>query len=269
MQAIGLDVVSQSVSDDLSAASLRSVKRQGGKFEQVAFTRCFTRGTKLLAFHFAAKPAGANEDAIVNTGKSIETFAATMFKGLAFDDRMPVSHWQGMTDIPLKLAEQSANLKISAAWTVAINDFNGAVPAELHLVRKHDGKDAGLVWLGAFETAANFDMARDGEKLLRDFIAKQSPDFGEARLLSNDRLALPEGVVGERSRFRFEIASETGGGASDVLATVTRSGSRLYVVAWWSPPISGDERARFMARLPGFTAYDLALDAMNQLMAAR
>lgn len=268
-QAAGLDVVSQSVSDDLASASLRSVKAKNGKFEQVTFTRCLTRGTKLLAFHFTTKPAGTGEDAAVSAGERIEIFAATMFKGLTFADGKPVGHWEGMTDIPLKLGEQSAILKTSSAWTVAIDDFNGAIPAELHLIRKRDGKDAGLVWLGAFEAAAGFDMARDGEKLLRDFMAKQSPDFGEAKLLSNDRLAMPGGTAAERSRFRFEIASRTDGEAGDILATVTRSGDRLYVVAWWSPPISGDERARFMARLPGFTAYDLALEATNRLMAAR
>lgn len=268
-QVEGLDVVSQAVSDDLSSASLRSVKAKDGKFEQVAFTRCLTRGAKLLAFHFATKPAGADEDAVVDAGERIETFAATMFRGTTFADGKPISHWQGMTDLVLKLGERSAPLKISPAWTVAINDFNSAVPAELHLVRKRDGKDAGLVCLGVFEASAGFDMARNGEKLLRDFMANQSPDFGEAKLLSNDRLALPDGASGERNRFIFEIASKSGGEAGDVLATVTRSGDRLYAVAWWSPPISGDKRAAFMGRLPGFTAYDLAQAAMNRLMAAR
>lgn len=268
-QAAGLDVVSQSVTDDQSSASLRSVKAKNGKFEQVGFTRCLTRGTKLLAFHFATEPAGAGEDSAVSAGEMIETIAATMFKGLTFADGKPVSHWEGMTDISLKLGEQSAILKTTSAWTVAINDFNGTVPAELHLVRKRDGKDAGLVWLGVSEVSAGFDMARDEQRLLREFLKKQSPDFGEAKLLSNDRLALPGGAGGERNRFRFEIASKSGGEAGDVLATVTRNGGRLHVVAWWSPPISGDERARFMARLPGFTAYDLALEATNRLMAAR
>ncbi|WLR92053.1 hypothetical protein [Shinella zoogloeoides] len=150
-QTAGLDIVSQSVTDDQSSASLRSVKAKNGKFEQVAFTRCLTRGTKLLAFHFATKPAGTGEDAAVSAGEKIETFAATMFKGLTFADGKPVSHWEGMTDIPLKVGKRSTALKSSPAWTVAINDFNGAVPAELHLVRKRDGKDAGLIWLGAFE----------------------------------------------------------------------------------------------------------------------
>lgn len=268
-QAAGLSVVSQSVSDDLSSASLRSVKAKNRKFEQVGFTRCLTRGTKLLAFHFVTKPAGADEDAAVEAGEKIETFAAAMFKGMGFGDGKPVSHWEGMAEISLKLGERTATLPMSPAWTAAINDFGGAVPAELHLIRKRDGKDAGLVWLGVSEVSSGFDMARDEQRLLREFLKKQSPDFGEAKLLSNDRLALPDGMSGERHRFRFEIASKSGGEAGDLVSTVTRSGDRLYAVAWWSPPISGDERARFMARLPGFTAYDLALEATNRLMAAR
>ncbi|WP_156122390.1 hypothetical protein [Aureimonas altamirensis] len=91
-QATGLDVVSQSVSDDLSSASLRSVEAKDGKFEQVTFTRCLTRGTKLIAFHFATKRAGMGEDAAVSAGERIETFAATMLKGLTFADGKPASH---------------------------------------------------------------------------------------------------------------------------------------------------------------------------------
>uniref|UniRef100_A0A9E8CU78 Uncharacterized protein n=1 Tax=Bosea sp. NBC_00436 TaxID=2969620 RepID=A0A9E8CU78_9HYPH len=268
-QMIGLDVVSQSVTDDLSGASLRSVQARDGQFEQVAFTRCLTRGTKLLVFHFTAKPAGTGEDAVVKTGKRIETFAATLFKGMTFTDGKPVSHWEGMADIPLKLGERTATLRRSPAWTVAINDFNGAIPAEMHLVRKRNGKDAGLVWLGAFEASAGFDMDRDGQELLRGFMAKQSPDFGEAKLLSNDRLALPDGASGEKHRFHFEIASKSGGEAGDVAAMVAHSGDRLYAVAWWSPAIPGDGRGRFMARLPGMTAYDLAQEAMNGLAGER
>ncbi len=111
-----------------------------------------------------------------------------------------------MTDISLKLEDRTAALKTSPAWTVAINDFSGAVPAEMHLVRKRDGKDAGLVWLGALELPDHFDMASGGEKLLRDFLAKQSPELGEAKLLSGDRLATSEGAGGEkRSLYRTTL----------------------------------------------------------------
>ena len=270
MQAIGLDPVSQSVTDDMSSATLRSVEVREGKFEQIGFTRCLTRGTKLLAFHFAVKPQSVDEDGAVELGETIETFAEEMFREMSFEDDMPVSHWRGMTDIELKLGEQTTTLKASAAWTVAINDFSGPLPAELHLVRKRDGKDAGLVWLGAFPASESFDISGDGERILRDFIAKQSPDFGEIKLVLDDRLTLPEGISGEQHRFRFEITSKSGGEAGDVLAMVTRSGDKLYTLAWWSSPISGDiARERFMARLPGLTAYDLVLAAMNRLIVAR
>lgn len=268
-RAAGLDVVSQSASDDLSSASVRSVKAKNGKFTEVAFTRCLTRGTKLLAFHFAMRPVGADEDAAMDAGEKIEMFAATMFKGMRFADGKPMSHWQGMEEISLKLGERTATLPVAPAWTAAINDFSGAFPAELHLVRKRDGNDAGLVWLGVSEASPGLDMARDGPRLLREVLKNQLPDFGEAKLLSNDRLALPDGMSGEKSRFRFEIASKSGGEAGDLVSTVTRSGDRLYTVAWWSPPVSGGDRERFMARLPGMTAYDLAQHALNRLMAAR
>lgn len=265
-QASGLDVVSQSTSDDLSAASVRSVRTHNGAFELVAFTRCLTRGNRLLAFHFAAKPDGAGEAAAIRTGERIETFAATMFKGMAFADGEPASHWRGMTDIPLKLGDKAVSMKASAAWTVAINDFNGAVPAELLLVRKRDGKDAGLVWLSVVAATDGFDMALDGGKVLRTFIANQSPDFGEAKLLSSERLSPGEG---ERHRFRFEIPSKSGAETSELLATLTLSGGRVHIVAWWTPSPAGSAREKFMARLPGLTAYDLAQEAMRRRIAAK
>lgn len=268
VQLAGLTVVSQSVSDDLSDASLRSVKAKGGKFEQVAFTRCLTRGTKLLAFHFVMKPTGVDKDAAVAAGERMERLSATMFKDMAFADGKPISRWQGLTDISLVLGKRSTTLQTSPAWTVAINDFNGAFPAELHLIRKRDGQDAGLVWLGVFEASAGFDMVIDGQKLLRAFLAKQSANFGEAKLLVTDRIALPNGS-GEKQRFRFEVASKSGGDAGNLVATVTHSGDRLYAVAWWSPSFSGSDRERFMARLPGMTAFDLAQQAASRLMAVR
>ncbi|ANG98764.1 hypothetical protein A8A54_19375 [Brucella pseudogrignonensis] len=262
---VGLDVVSQSTSDDLSAVSLRSVRTRNGAFEEVAFTRCLTRGNRLLVFHFAAKPNVADEAAAVRTGERIENFAATMFKGVAFADGEPISHWRGMTDIPLKLSEKTVPMKASEAWTVAINDFNGAIPAELHLVRKRDGKDAGLVWLSVL-AANGFDLALDGEKLLRTFIASQSSDFGEAKLLSSDRLPPAEG---EGHRFRFEIPSKSGAATGELLATLRLSSGRVHTVAWWSPSAAGSAREKFMAQLPGLTTYDLAQEAMNRLMATK
>lgn len=266
IQASGLDVVSQSTSDDLSDASLRSVRTHNGAFEQVAFTRCLTRGNRLLAFHFTAKPEGKDEAAIVRTGERIERFATTMFKDMALADGEPTSHWRGMTDISLKLGEKSVPMKVSAAWAVSINDFNGTVPTELHLVRKRDGKNAGLVWLSVLATSDSFDMARDGERLLRTFIAKQSPDFGEAKLLSSDRLPPGEG---ERHRFLFEIPSKSGTETGELLATLTLNDDRVHTVAWWTPSTSGSAREKFMARLPGLTAYDLAQETMNRLLAAK
>lgn len=265
-QASGLDVVSQSTSDDLSAASLRSVRTHNGAFEQVAFTRCLTRGNRLLAFHFAAKPGGADEASAVRTGKRVESFAATMLTGMAFNDGDPTSHWHGMTDIPLKLGDKTVPMKVSAAWTVAINDFSGMVPAELHLVRKRDGKDAGLVWLSVLAANNSFDMARDGETLLRTFIAKQSPDFGEAKLVSSDHLPPAEG---ERHRFLFEIPSKSGTETGELRATLTLNDGRVHTVAWWTPSTSGSPREKFMARLPGLTPYDLAQETMKRLLAAK
>lgn len=268
-QAIGLDVVSQSASDDLSSASLRSVRGRDGKVEQVAFTRCLTRGTKLLAFHFAAAPDSADENATVKTGKEIEAFARTMFRHMTFADGEPLSHWQGMTEVPLKLGRRTSTLKTSPDWTVVINDFNGTTPAELHMVRKRESQDAGLLWLGVFDAPDAFDMARDGQTLLNAFIAKQSPGFGDPKLRSSEHLAPPQGVNGEKRRFLFEIPSKSGGEASDLVAAVAHNGDKLYAVAWWSPSISGSSRERFMARLPGMTAFDLAQEAMTSLTSER
>ncbi|CAM4082816.1 hypothetical protein BOTU111921_10790 [Bordetella tumbae] len=267
VQATGLDVISLSVSDDSASADLRSLKADEGKPVQVGFTRCLTRGTKLLVFHFVTATTGKHDErTAMRTGKSVETFARTMLDDIRFADGKPASHWAEMQDIPLKLGQHAATLNVSPAWQVVINDFNGAVPAEMHMVRKRDGKNAGLVWLAALETPNGFDMTRDGQSLLRDFMAKQSPDFGDAKLLSNDALPLSEGASGTKHRFRFEIRSKSGGEAGDLLATLTHSGHMLYAVALWSAPVSGNNREKFMARLPGLTAYDLAQDALNRLL---
>jgi len=268
VQATGLDVISLSVSDDSSSASLRSIKVDDGKPVQVGYTRCLTRGTKMLVFHFVTTASKNDERTAMRTGKGVEAFARTMLDDIRFADGKPASHWAEMQEIPLKLGQHATTLKVSPAWQVAINDFNGAVPAEIHMVRKRDGKDAGLVWLAAFDAPSGFDMTRDGQNLLRDFMAKQSADFGDAKLLSNDALPPSEGASGTKHRFRFEVRSKSGGEAGDLLATVTHDGRMLYVVALWSAPASGNHREKFMARLPGLTTYDLAQDALNRLMTA-
>lgn len=112
---IGLEVFSRSVADDLSSASVRSMRVKDGRFEQVAYSRCLTRGTKLLVFHFIASPAGTDEESAFATGGNIETFARTALDGLTFADGKPVSHWAGMADVPLKLGARTVALPVSPA----------------------------------------------------------------------------------------------------------------------------------------------------------
>lgn len=109
--------------------------------------------------------------------------------------------------------------------------------------------------------------AREEEKLLRECIAKQSTDSGKSNLPVNKHLVIPNGTTGERNRFPLKTASKSSDQADDVLAIVTPDGDRPHVAAWRSYPLSGDERARFLALLPSLTTYDLALEAANRLMA--
>ena len=268
VQALGLNLVSQAVEADISSASLRSVQMQGDQFKQITFTHCLTRGSKMIAFHFAATPAeGGGEDDAIKVGEKIETFAKAMLEDMTFDDGKPVSHWLGTTDLPLTQGEQTIALKTSGGWIATINDFNGSVPSVVLLTRRCDGKNAGFIWLGVLTAPEEGSLSSTGEQMLRELIARQSPDFGEIKLVSKDRLTLLNHVSGEQYRFRFDIFSKGKEDAGEVLATVTRSDDKFYGVAWWSPPLSaGSARERFMARLPGLTTYDLAQSAMAQLI---
>ncbi|EXL10648.1 hypothetical protein BG36_01820 [Aquamicrobium defluvii] len=78
-------------------------------------------------------------------------------------------------------------------------------------------------------------MAHDRQKLLRDFIARQSPNFGDENCFRV--IALHCGADDRREApFHFEVASKSRGEAGNLVATATHSGNRFLLPLVGSRP---------------------------------
>lgn len=262
VELVGMEILSTPISADQSAASVRSFGRDDAGLESVGFTRCLTRGQKLLVFHFSSAPA-EQATTLAEAGGSLETAAQRALDGITFDDGQPASHWDGMVQLPLRIGQARHTLPVAPDWDIAINDFTGPETAELNLTRHHLGRPAGIVWLGAFPAADGFDIRQDGAAVLEGFIQLQSPDFGTPSLRHHGRVET--GPV-EMHEFTFDIPIGSAPGAGVFEAVILLDEQRLYAAGWWTPHVEGDARARFMSQLPGQTAYDLVLAAALQLI---
>lgn len=113
--------------------------------------------------------------------RKVDRDAASFIDGLSWADGRQSSFGREMQAIPLRIGAKDLTLRIPRGWDIPINDFHGPLPAELHMVRRKDGKDVGLVWLFVQNM-------------------KDKPDFATAGAATVIALTLPKSQLAARYR---------------------------------------------------------------------
>lgn len=250
---------------DLSDMRIFATKSDRARPMEGAFSQCFTRGNKILALHFLFDVSKAENleaaDALV---AKAQDYANAVLSHIAFTDGKSTGYGAGMMDVPISIGAEKMNLSVPNSWNVAINDFQGPLPAEMHLVRQRDEKSVGAIWLAVKDVKEQPDLEELGRALIREYFVLQSPHVKPPVLISSeDNPAFNSTDVAARN-FRFSAENKSGEDAGDILATLIWHEGRLYVVSVWSIWAPTGDRNIFFSRLPGLTAYDLITAKLSE-----
>ncbi|NGN45302.1 hypothetical protein G6N74_30075 [Mesorhizobium sp. CGMCC 1.15528] len=244
---------------DLSDAELFAKKSDENRPIGGVFSRCMTRGNKMLVTHFLFDVSGVTDkDELDVRANQAQDYYKTFISSIVFADGHSPGYRNMMREIPVTIGADKTTLSVPDVWQVPINDFHGHLPAELHLLRKNNsGEDTGLLWLAVQERKEQPDLEKLGPTLIGDYFIQQWPDAERPVLLqgSEDPDMLESGVV-SRS-FRFSAKNKAGEDIGEILATLIWHDGRLYVLSLWSRWAPAADRNTFFSRLPGLTAYDL------------
>lgn len=257
-EQIGYSVAASATTSDLAQAQVLAFATRDGRRTQGAFGQCYARGERLLSIYVLIDLRDAKDNdaarTILNRARDL---ASPIVANLAFADEQPSSFRDGLGEAKLRGLGRDLVLAFPKSWQVAINDFTGRLPAELHLTRSSGDKSRGALWLAAQERAEQPDLDKLGPALIADYFAQQSKGTQAPMLLvaGEDPLFSNAGIAARS--FRFSLKDKAGKNAGDILAILLWHKNRLYVVSLWSPwPASADANI-FYSRLPGLTAYDM------------
>jgi hypothetical protein len=244
---------------DLSDAELFATKSDGNRPICGVFSRCMTRGNKMLVTHFLFDVSGVmDEEEFDVRANQAQDYYKTFISSIVFADGHSPGYRNMMRKIPVTIGADKTTLSVPDVWQVPINDLRGPLPAELHLLRKNNsGEDTGLLWLAVQERKEQLDFEKLGPTLIGDYFVQQSPDAARPVLLQvSEDPDMRESGVASRS-FRFSTKNRAGEDVGEVLATLFWHDGRLYVLSLWSRWSPTADRNTFFSRLPGLTAYDL------------
>ncbi|UXN75996.1 hypothetical protein N8D56_25030 (plasmid) [Devosia sp. A8/3-2] len=213
----------------------------------------------MLALHFIFDVSSAEnvEAADVLVAKA-QDYANKILSNITFADGKPVGYGDGMKAVSVTIGTEELMLSIPALWNVAINDFRGPLPAELHLLRQNsEGKSTGRIWLFVQDRKEQPDLEEAGQALIRDYFVQQLPNAKPPVMLtSGEESEFTNAGVAARS-FRFSVTSTSEEDMGDILATLIWHDGRLYAFSLWSAWAPTGDSSIFYSRLPGLTAYDL------------
>lgn len=241
-------------------------RRTGG-----AFGACFTRGETVLATVFLFD-LGGDKPARDRTVTAARGFASGFLTNMAFADGKPSAFAADqITQLDLKLGTDVLPIAFPSAYTVRINDFQGPLPAELHLGLGTEDSTRGVLWFSAQERFGEMDFDVAGQKVA-DIFARTQSDRLRSPTLQSQGPAPALDAAGIKARtylFTIERAdsdSETGGGLE--VTMVAHRGRFFALVLWTSKPASL-ERAVFFSRLRGLTAYDMVGEALVRALSEK
>ncbi len=164
-------------SDDLTEVGLLAQKADNGKPKSAAISYCFVRDKQAVGVFFIVDVShAASMDAANNLVHKADRYATALIDSLSWADGKQSSFGREMQEIPLRIGVKEHRIRIPKGWDVPINDFHGPLPAELHMVRRKNGKDVGLVWLFVQNMKEKPDLETAGAALVKDYFVKQTSD---------------------------------------------------------------------------------------------
>uniref|UniRef100_A0A9E7ZS53 Tle cognate immunity protein 4 C-terminal domain-containing protein n=1 Tax=Bosea sp. NBC_00436 TaxID=2969620 RepID=A0A9E7ZS53_9HYPH len=255
---------------DYSATQAFAVQPAEAPYKSGAFSQCFSRGDKVLTFHVVADLSkAANDGERKEIGKIARNVAGALFTNLVFSNGRVQGYDEYMKRIGIRIGASTIAFTVPDIWKVAINDFRGPLPAELHLQREKDGRTQGLFWLSAQERKDKPNLQEVGPALIRDYFVQQSPDVKPPTLLasSEDKDFKKAGVTSRL--FRFSVTKKDGEDGGDLIANVIWHDQKLYVASIWSRLSPSGDPDTFFSRLPGLTAFDLVQASLLQAVTSR
>lgn len=257
VEAVGYTLRIYRTAPDLTEAKLLAKKAANGKPQSAALGYCFARAQQALGIYFMVDvSSAASEEAADDLVRRADEYAASFIDNLSWENGRQSSFGEDLQTVPLLFGDKEIRLSIPNGWDIPINEFRGALPAELHMVRRKNGKDVGLVWLFVQDMKEKPDLDTSGAAIVKDYFVKQTPDVRVPVLLaSGEDSTLAEQGIASRT-FRFSVENKQGSDAGDIEATVVWHNGRLSVLTLWSAWTSAANRNTFFSRLPGLTVYD-------------
>lgn len=258
VEALGYAIRIFRTEQDLTEAKLLAKKAENGKPHSAALGYCFARAQQALGIYFMVDVSGAaSEEAADDLVRRADEYAASFIDNLSWENGQQSSFGEDLQTVPLLIGDKQIRLSIPNGWDIPINDFRGRLPAELHMVRRKNRKDVGLVWLFVQDMKEKPDLDTSGAAIVKDYFVKQTPDARAPVLLaSGEDSTLAEQGIASRT-FRFSVENKQGSDAGDIQATVVWHNGRLSVLTLWSAWPSAANRNTFFSRLPGLTVYDI------------
>ncbi|MGE8452274.1 MAG: hypothetical protein ACN6OP_16955 [Pseudomonadales bacterium] len=263
LEALGFLPSISTTSDDLTEAGLLAQKAESGKPKSAAIGYCFAREKQALGIYFIVDVSNAaSMEAANDLVQEVDRDAASFIDSLAWADGQQSSFGGEMQAIPLRIGAKDMTLRIPRGWDIPINDFHGPLPAELHMVRRKDGKDVGLVWLFVQNMKDKPDLATAGAAIVKDYFVKQTADARTPVLLSSEEdSSLRDQGIAART-FRFSVEDKKGRDAGAIDALVAWKNGQLSVLTLWSAWQPSADRSSFFSRLPGLSVYDILRQAV-------
>lgn len=273
LEEAGYEITASTSTEDLAAAqALGRVDDANGKRERGALTACFARGDRLLTLTFAIdyRSAASDEQRRQWRDAGID-LASGALSNLRFTDGQPAAHAASqLARIPARIGDRDLGLVVPHAWNVRINDFEGKLPAELHLTRSADHDSRGALWLAAIPTPRQptpQQLTAMGMRLFPDYLRAQTSDLrtGAAVIHGVDPALQQRGIASQQ--FRFPVTARDGNSGGDLIGVLAWHDNTVYALSLWSRVGPSTQRNAFFTRLPGLTAYDMLHAALARYLA--
>lgn len=263
VEALGYTIRISRTAPDLTEAKLLAKKAANGKPQSAVLSYCFARAQQALGIYFIVDVSGAaSEEAAAELVRRADEYAASFIDNLSWENGQQSNFGEELQTVPVRIGDTQNLLHIPSGWDIPINDFRGPLPAELHLIKRKNGKDVGLLWLFVQDMKEKPDLETSGAAIVKDYFVKQTPDARTPVLQSSEEnIALTEQGIAART-FRFSVENREGRDAGDIEATVVWHNGRLSVLTLWSAWTSAANRNTFFSRLPGLTVYDIVRQAV-------
>lgn len=235
---------------NLTMAEAFATKSNGARLTSGSLSRCYARGSSVLAVHvlFDVADVTTQDDYQMRRLAALDVYKR-FTDGMSFADGRPAHFGEQMQDIAVTIGDQTMRVGVPAIWDVAFNDFTGALPAEMQLIRADgDGPPKGLMWLYVFEGRKPVDLAEVAVPVVTEYFQALSDEpttFDVTENVADDDL--PDLMA---QRLRINV-----GEVGDIEANVIWHDGRVYVIGLWQNFAPATDRTRFFSRLPGQSSF--------------